>query len=91
MQLFEGEIWREVLFGDRRQGAFGFGKNGVGRAKPDAVQQSVDRQQPFRFLQRVLERIERTLRAFVDEFAVERLAFSEFRTKSVVLGACFLR
>ena len=42
-QLFQREIGREVLFGDRRQGAFGFGKNGVGRANPDAVQQSVDR------------------------------------------------
>ena len=60
MQLFEREIGREVLFGDRGQGAFRFGKNGVGRANPDAVQQSVDRQQPFRFVERVLERIERT-------------------------------
>ena len=51
MQLFEREIGREVLFGDRCQGAFRFVKNGVGRANPDAVQQCVDRQQPFRFVE----------------------------------------
>ncbi|MEY2496088.1 MAG: mRNA interferase RelE/StbE [Verrucomicrobiota bacterium] len=41
MPLFEGKIGRKVLFGNRCQGAFRFGKNLVGRANPDAVQKRV--------------------------------------------------
>jgi hypothetical protein len=42
--LFERKIGREVLFRDRCKGSFRFVKNGVGRANPDAIEQSVDRQ-----------------------------------------------
>ena len=47
VKLFDRNIRREVLFHDELHELYRLREDRVGRAKPDAVEQRVDRQQPF--------------------------------------------
>ena len=76
LELARREICLRVLLSDPLDRLRRRGYDGRGRAELDSVLERVDLEDLFRVVQRMIERVDRQLRAFADEFGVELLTLS---------------